>query len=204
MIESDSVRAFFAIPSSPAWVASARELLERLRRSLPKASWTKPTSWHLTLLFLGDVTREAARRFAEEVDSLARSTPRGQLSSSGAVVFPRHGPARVLAVGFTPSPSVEELVRLADDAHRAASRCVPDSRFADHKPFHPHVTFARVRRPWPPADVDSFRRELEDWKFPLWPVDRCVLYESRLERDGAVHTPMGEWLFAGEAPEARS
>src|SRR5262245_2524063 len=186
MSESDSVRAFFAVPSSPAWVASARDLVERLRRSLPQASWTKPASWHLTLLFLGDVTREAARRFAEEAGSLARSTPNGQLSASGAVVFPAHGPARVLAAGFAPSPSAEGLVRLAEEAHRAASRCVADSRFANHKPFHPHVTFARVRRPWPAAEVDSFRREVGGWKFPLWPVDRCVLYESRLERDGAV------------------
>ncbi|HEX7252676.1 MAG TPA: RNA 2',3'-cyclic phosphodiesterase [Thermoanaerobaculia bacterium] len=204
MSEPDSVRAFFAIPSSLAWVESARELVDRLRRSLPQASWTKPASWHLTLLFLGDVPREAARRFAEEVGPLARSSPQGQISSAGAVVFPPHGPARVLAAGFAPSPSVEELVRLADEAHRAASRSVPGSHFADHKPFHPHVTFARVRRPWRPADVDSFRRELADWRFPLWPVNRCVLYESRLERDGAVHTPMGEWPLASGAPEARA
>ncbi|HEY6931320.1 MAG TPA: RNA 2',3'-cyclic phosphodiesterase [Thermoanaerobaculia bacterium] len=204
MSEADPVRAFFAVPSSPAWVESAQDLVGGLRRCLPQASWTKPPSWHLTLLFLGDVSREAARCFAQEIGPLARSSLKGQLSASGAVVFPRHGPARVLAAGFAPSPSAENLVRLAEEAHRAASRCMPAAHFADHKPFHPHVTFARIRQPWSAAEVDSFRREVDAWRFPSWPVDRCVLYESRLGRDGAVHTPMGEWPLAGGGAEART
>ena len=200
MSEAGRVRAFLAVPSSQAWIESAQDLVARLRRSLPNASWTKPTSWHLTLVFLGEIPSVEARSFAEEFGPAARSFAGGEMSTSGAVVFPPHGPARVLAAGFASSATTESLVRLAREAHSIAARSIDRSTFTDHKPFHPHVTLARIRRPWPPESVDSFREELDAWKFPPWPADRCVLYESRLERDGAVHTPMGEWHLAESAP----
>ena len=53
-----TVRAFLAVPPDPGWAESVRELVSRLRPSLPSASWTRPASWHLTLKFLGEVPRE--------------------------------------------------------------------------------------------------------------------------------------------------
>ena len=55
MSDSNRVRAFLAVPASDAWIASAHELLGGLKPSLPDASWTRPASWHLTLVFLGEI-----------------------------------------------------------------------------------------------------------------------------------------------------
>lgn len=176
------------------WVESARGLLERIRTGLPDASWTRETSWHLTLAFLGEISRETLRDFAAAVALGAAATVPGPLESGGAVVFPPRGPARVLGVGFAESEAREQVRHLAEEADREARRL---GLSGGDREFHPHVTLARLRRPWPRESVERFRRDVAGWTFPAWHARSCVLYESRLSREGAVHTPIEEWPFAG-------
>ena len=194
MNEVRKMRAFLAVPSDGMWVESARDLVARLREALPEASWTKPTSWHLTLKFFEGITEGEARAFGEGVAADALATVRGDLLASGAVVFPARGPARVLGVGFAPSEALEEIARLAVLAEEHARRL---SLAEERRPFHAHVTLARIRRAWAPEAVERFKSEVEGWTFPPWHARSCVLYESRLERDGAVHAPFEEWSFSG-------
>jgi RNA 2',3'-cyclic 3'-phosphodiesterase len=188
------IRAFLAIPSDGLWVESARGLLARLQETSPRASWTKPSSWHLTLKFFEKISTEVARAFAAELSPVAAGVVPGEIPAGGASVFPHRGPARVLAVGFASSPAAEEVSRLAREAEVIARRLGFEG---ERRPFQPHVTLARLRSPWPPAKVEAFRQEVEAWPFPPWHARSCVLYESRLQGDGAVHTPLDEWSFAG-------
>ena len=192
------MRAFLAVPSVPAWVESARQLSSRLRDSLPRASWTPAESWHLTLKFFGEISREQTGHFGEAVAAAAASTAAGEVQASGAVVFPPRGPARVLGVGFEPSEALARIRRLAQEAEWQARRLgLPEER----REFHPHVTLARLRGPWPPEAVEVFRREVAQWKFPAWHVEHCTLFESRLTPAGAVHTKLAEWHFDGAASD---
>ncbi len=194
MNDAGRIRAFLAVPSDAMWVESARRLVARLRESSPEASWTRPTSWHLTLKFLGDISREQAREFAKAVGPEATATAPSEIQSDQAIIFPPRGPARVLGVGFAASEAVEGIAHLALEAEQAARRL---DLSQESRKFRAHVTLARLRRSWPGESVESFRREVEEWSFPPWPVRSCALYESRLDRDGAVHTPIQEWSFGG-------
>jgi 2'-5' RNA ligase len=194
MSEEGKIRAFLAIPTDGLWVESARDLVARLKESLPRASWTRPESWHLTLKFFERISPEDVRSLAAAVGPLAAAAVPGEMKAAGAIVFPPKGPARVLGVGFGPTPAVEEVSRLARDAEAHARRLrLPEER----RPFHPHVTLVRLRYPWPPDAVETFRREVAAWSFPVWQARSCVFYESRLLREGAVHTPLEEWSFTG-------
>jgi 2'-5' RNA ligase len=195
MTEPARARAFFAIPPDAGWVKSARVFLARIRPDLPEASWTRPESWHLTLKFLGEVSRDWLAEFAAAIGRAAATLAPPPLSTTGAAVFPPRGPARVLAVGFDAggAAALSELAREADRAARDLG--LPTER----RPFRPHVTFAHLRRPWPADAIIRYRREADGWAFPLWPIRSCVLYESRLAPEGAVHTPVGQWALA--APE---
>jgi RNA 2',3'-cyclic 3'-phosphodiesterase len=194
MSEDRRIRAFLAIPTDGLWVESARDLVARLKESLPRASWTRPESWHLTLKFFERISAEDVRALAAAVGPLAAALVPGEMKAAGAVVFPPRGAARVLGVGFEPTSVMDELSRLARGAEAEARRLgLPEER----RPFHPHVTFGRLRFPWPPDAVESFRREIASWTFPPWQARSCVFYESRLLREGAVHTPLEEWSFAG-------
>jgi 2'-5' RNA ligase len=194
MSEPGRIRAFLAVPSDGLWVESSRDLVARLEQSLPRASWTKPSSWHLTLKFFERITTGEARALAAAIEPVAGGAVEGDIAASGAVVFPPRGHARVLSVGFAPSPALDEVTRLAREAEALARGLGLQE---EERPLHPHVTLARLRRPWPPEAVETYRREVGSWNFPAWHVRSCVLYESRLLREGAVHTPLEEWSFAG-------
>jgi len=176
------------------WVESARGLVTRLRDRFPRASWTKPESWHLTLRFLGEIDESTVGRFAEEIGAAALETVTGEIQASPAAIFPERGRPRVLGVGFSPSPGLESVTQLARRAQETAKRLgLP----GEDRVFRAHVTFARIREPWPPEAVEEYRREVEPWTFPAWLARSCVLFQSRLDPEGAVHTPLREWTFQG-------
>ena len=191
------MRVFLAASADPAWVDSARKLVDRVRRDSPPASWTRPESWHLTLRFLGEIQEETAEAFARAVEPAIAAAAAGSLATRGALMLPGRGRPRVLAVGFAQSsPGFGALAAIASAAERAFHALGGEP---ENRAFRPHVTFARVRTPWPLEAVERYAREADAWAFPEWPVRRCVLYQSRLSPAGAVHTPLREWSLAGEA-----
>src|SRR5262249_59137878 len=135
-----------------------------------------------------------ASEFAHEIAPIAGGVVPGEIRAGAAAVFPSRGPARVLAVGFSPSPAGQEIERLAGEAEAIARRIGLE---AERRAFHPHVTLARLRAPWPPGKVETFRAEVSAWPFPDWTVRPCVLDESRLLPEGAVHTPLDDGAFTG-------
>jgi 2'-5' RNA ligase len=148
----------------------------------------------LTLKFFERITPDEASTFAAAIGPVATGAVEGDIAASGPVVFPPRGHARVLGIGFAPSPALEEVTRLAREAETLSHRLGLQE---EQRPFHSHVTLARLRNPWPPEAVETYRREVGSWNFPAWHVRSCVLYESRLLREGAVHTPLEQWSFAG-------
>lgn len=201
MTETETLRVFLAVPADPAWVERARELVSGLRRQLPDASWTRPESWHITLHFLGEIPRQQAGRFAAEIASIVEATSGGGLETAGAVVFPSRGPARVLGAGFQQTNTAASLARLAAEAARLSSEIQnPNSKIQNR--FRPHVCFARIRRPWPREAVERYRAQLSAWRPPEWRAGSCVLFQSRLDPAGAVHTPLAAWSLAAAPVEA--
>jgi len=192
------MRAFLAVPADPAWVESVSELTALLQPELPPASWTRPEAWHLTLKFLGDISRAEAEIFAAQARRAAAAAQPGELLPGGGVVFPRRERARVLGIGFAPSPALATLEAIARAAE-AAGRSIGAP--TEERSFHPHVTLARLRHPWPAEAVGRFLDAAGARDLPPWRVGSCVLYESRLEPAGAVHTPLQTFALSG-APEA--
>ncbi len=198
------MRAFLAVPPDPAWAARAADLLGPMRPSLPAASWTRPESWHLTLRFFADVGAEAAERCAEETFLAAGRSAGGELPAGGSVVFPARGRARVLGLGFAPSPAAVALKAVAAEAEAAARRAGAPAEERGHRPYHPHVTLARIRSPWPHGAVERFRREADGWDLPPFRLNAVVLYESRLGSGGATHIPLRTFAWAAETEGARA
>ncbi len=187
------MRAFLAVPGDPAWIESARVLLRDLPARFPRASWTRPESWHLTIRFLGEISEEAAGRFTAGIEPAVSRLAARELAAEGPVLFPPRGRPRTVAVGFDPAAGVEALGEIARAAEAAARTigCEPETR-----PHRPHVTLARLRDPWPAAAVEELSRTIGAWRFPAWRVRSVVLFRSRLDAAGAVHTPMREWTAA--------
>ena len=190
------MRAFLAVPADPAWAEAGRTLVDKLRATSPRASWTRPESWHLTLRFLGEISEADAAAFADALDgSRVGAVAAAELRSAGPVAFPSRGRPRVLGIGLSTPVSLEALWRAATEAARKIGQR------PEHRSFRPHLTLARIRDPWSRPAVDAFWTQVENWALPPWPFSSCVLFSSRLHPAGAVHTPVRTWELAAAGQE---
>jgi 2'-5' RNA ligase len=188
------VRAFLAVPSDPMWVERVGGWLAGARNSLPPASWTRAATWHLTLRVVAEISEEEAASFSTRLAPEIAAITACDLLTEGAVVLPPHGRPRVLGLGFALSTALAAVSALAVSAETAARAVGAEP---EERPFRPHVTLARIRRPWPPAAVAAFRREAASGTFPPFRVRSIVFYASHLEPGGPVHTPLHEQRLTG-------
>lgn len=180
-----------------------RQELERrataLRRDLPKASWVRPEAMHLTLSFLGETDPELLPRLHRELASACGAGAPLTLRLHEVGAFPPHGKARVLwtglaAPGGEPCPALAALRSEVGRAVFRAASVEPDAR-----PFHPHVTLARCRQPWPWEAVERFREGFGEPPGATFTVGKGTLFESELHPTGARYRVEGTYPLGGEA-----
>jgi 2'-5' RNA ligase len=146
----------------------AAESAERLAAGLripPGLRRIDQSTWHVTLKFLGSID---VHRIPEVLDAVDELHGRPVEAAACALVgLPRASYARVVAV------ELEEPFWLADWAGRLAERFGPEGR-----PFRPHVSVARSRRP--------IRFPRVEWLEPLRiRLEGPALYRSHLDGQGA-------------------
>jgi RNA 2',3'-cyclic 3'-phosphodiesterase len=185
------VRAFLAVPADPGWQEAIRCRLDPVRSRWPRASWTRPESWHLTIRFLGEVSDEFAAN-AREAFRCLQQAPATNVRYGGPELIPSARRARVLGVRIEADAACEALARQSEEAARR-SGLSPESR-----PFRPHLTLARCREPWPTSALEAYIAELSRWELPLWEIREVVLYRSVLDAAGAVHTPLIRFALGAE------
>ncbi len=109
-----------------------------LRAVAPRARWTPTPQMHLTLAFLGEQPQSLVPALASALDTIAGTSTRLSLAVQGIGAFPTWQRARVVWLGVEQSPA---LMQLADAVTRACRDLgVP----GEGRPFHPHVTLARL------------------------------------------------------------
>jgi len=156
-----------------------KDLLELLRRGIPRARWTKDRQYHLTLRFLGEVEGPAVQ-LVHEVLRGVRCAP-FELRLAGTGHFPPRGSPRVLWAGVRPEPRLDELQRRVEKAVRRAGQAGEERRFAAH------VSLARLDDAPLPRVVD-FLRDHAGFSAEPFAVERFHLYSSVLGREGSLHT----------------
>jgi RNA 2',3'-cyclic 3'-phosphodiesterase len=139
----ESWRVFCAIDLPEAVREKGAAHVERLRVSSPQAqvSWNRKQNIHLTMKFLGELP-------VSRVDNLSAAAARavGRLSPfeiyiEGPGVFPKHGPPRVLWIGVRDNSG-----KLATLSSRFEEECAKEGFVREKRPFHPHLTLARLRQ----------------------------------------------------------
>ncbi|HJU51606.1 MAG TPA: RNA 2',3'-cyclic phosphodiesterase [Acidimicrobiia bacterium] len=173
-------RLFLAVPLTE----EARAILAQALPRLP-GKVVPPQNWHLTTRFLGRVDLVSAERLSAEIDQAGLGPPfEVRLGEMGA--FPRPFRATVLWLAIAEGMArLEALNSVCEEAAQGAGLAAED------RPFAAHLTLSRIR---PHQDV----RSVIDAYQPVpvsWQADRVVLYESTLRRDGAIYTPVEEFVF---------
>ena len=135
---------------------------------------------HLTLAFLGSI--EAAKVPHLERILSGLSWARAECRFRAPLFLPAHGKRRVVALELE-----DPAGRLRDLQTRVSAGLAAEGLYEPEKrPWLPHVTVARFRRPGHPFS-------LQNVNIGAFGVVRMVLYSSHLERAGAVHTPVADF-----------
>jgi 2'-5' RNA ligase len=186
MKERAKKRLFIAIDISEEARVAASAYINRLKNEWPgyRISWTKPENLHLTLKFLGDVEEKRIVEIANAIGKAAIGASNFQLEASGTGVFPSARKPKVLWLGFK-----EESGNLESLAERLEEKCEEIGFPKDERKFSPHLTIVRVRDPRSArllADL-HVKNEFGSVRFN---VNRVVLYESKLDPNGSIYTPL--------------
>jgi 2'-5' RNA ligase len=180
------MRLFIASSFPAAVKAPLNERVTRVKPRLPPASWVREEAQHLTFAFLGEQPESI-------VDTLTfllteRLAKLGAFESTlhGCGFFPNPRHARVGWVGAEPRDRYEAVAVAVRDGVKAAGIAL------DGGDFRPHLTIMRIRDHWPPLSIETFEKALRDFVSTPFPVDHVTLYASKLNPNGAVHTPLRE------------
>jgi 2'-5' RNA ligase len=94
---------------------------------------------------------------------------------------------RVLWAGIEPSDKLNQLFT------RLKSGLVELNLKTEDRPFRPHLTLGRIRRMTPGNAMKDLINRFKDSFLQPVHVDEIILYESILNREGAVYKTLGKF-----------
>jgi 2'-5' RNA ligase len=184
MAQSEQWRVFCAIdlPHEVREKVMAHSM--RLRRAVPEAhaSWSKPDNIHLTLKFLGDIPQARVESLSRAAVDASRGVEPFKVSLQGSGVFPTRGQPRVLWIG------IEDLEgKLVELYRRLEQECSKAGFKNEERPFHPHLTLARLRKPEGARALAEAHKQM---KFePIrFSVSELLVIRSELSSAGSKYT----------------
>lgn len=182
------MRLFIAVNLPDNVQAALAHTQKDLQRELvsPALRWTRPENTHLTLLFLGEIAEGHVAKVAEKLRAACEDFNSFELEISGVGCFPNMRRPRVLWLGLS-----GDLDSLQAVNAQVMKHCGAFAERRDDKPFHPHLTLARIK-----FEDKSVARDLNKTLSKLridaarWRVESVELMRSELLPSGAEYSIM--------------
>lgn len=171
-----SHRLFLAAELPDSVLKTLSQKMNELRRDVPRAKWVARDELHVTLVFLGDVASEQIPALCENVQPVCERWAPFSVRIQGLSAFPNLNRPRVFWAGV--DQGADLLASLQDEL---AASLEPLGFVRESRPFHPHVTLARLeanrrQRPEPlrltPSDLT--------WTAGCFPITDVKLLRSDL------------------------
>jgi 2'-5' RNA ligase len=177
------MRLFAASAFDPAFTARLRAAADYARDNAGRdaVKWVRPSDFHITYAFLGDLDQAGAAAARRGMDAGLEGVSRFRVSSGGFGVFPSPRHPSVLWVGIG-----EGAAELKELARRLAEALAANGLEFENR-FEPHVTIGRVKRTLP----ENFFRRMADHaaaRRAESEVSSVELMESRLTPEGPVYS----------------
>jgi RNA 2',3'-cyclic 3'-phosphodiesterase len=213
-------RTFIAIEVPGEIRRQIRAYIDQLRAAFSdvRASWSREDNLHLTLKFLGDVEVSRIDSLSQACTHAARDVQRFELALTDCGTFPPHGKPKVLWLGIgyagvspaaspearaSPSTTSAKIERIPEatenplvSLHAAIERTCASAGFArEARPYHPHLTIARLREAKDSRALAERHRQSELAAKPFV-VSEVVLFSSELSSHGSKHTPLSHHRLA--------
>ena len=145
--------------------------------------WVAPEQIHLTLKFLGHVPVEQVTVIAQAMEYAAQGQTAFTLRAQSLGCFPHPSRPRVLWVGLAdPSQALASL------NERLTAALLPGGFLPEDRPFHPHLTLARVQNVGHSSELLPIVQACHNRHFGDFSVTQLHLFQSQLQRGGALYT----------------
>jgi 2'-5' RNA ligase len=177
-------RIFCAIELSETTRLLVLRHIARLKETLPqaKASWARDANLHLTLKFLGEIPKTSVADFSAAVSRAVGDAQAFSIRLEQTGTFPSRGQPRVLWIGINDrSGQLAQLhVRLEEESAQAG--------FAkDTRPYHPHLTIARLRQADNARALATAHQQMEFEPLET-AVAELLVIRSELSSEGSKYT----------------
>jgi 2'-5' RNA ligase len=169
------MRLFIGIPLTAQVIEELSEVCHRLRSERDNLRWASPESWHITLQFLGETSRQQYDCFVPRLQGL--KSPGVPVHLEALDVFDRAG---VFFAGVSVSPELRLLQRAVTGA---TSHC---GFVAESRAYHPHVTLARAKGAQRGGSLRNLRSRVgREPRFTSFIANEFLLYEAFLSPRGS-------------------
>lgn len=196
------VRIFCAVDLPGDVRARAAAHITRLREASAasplKISWERAEKLHLTLKFLGELEPERVEALTRAATRAAESVEKFEVTLEETGAFPASGNPRVLWLGLR-----DETNHLAALHARLEEECARENFPREARPFHPHLTIARIRIP-NAAPARHLAKLHSETKFEpaSFNVNEFIVMQSQLNAaGGSRYTPLSRHALKAETGE---
>lgn len=195
------MRAFLAVELPEPIRAALASLQRRLAESRADVAWVQPPNLHLTMRFLGEITEAQRQQIEAATRRIAAGMSPFQVSLAHLGAFPSLRAPRVLWVSI--EQGKDRLMALAKGLEQES---VNAGLQPEERAFVAHVTIGRVRSATRRVELS---RALSTAPRPRSGPPACAaqaltLFQSTLQRDGAVYTVLAKLPFTASPPPAAS
>jgi 2'-5' RNA ligase len=177
-----TLRAFLAVPLPPALQREIATLQKEWAGAMPGIRWTRPDTVHLTLHFFGEIRADELEKIRTSMLSVKLREKPFPVDVLGLGAFPDPRRPQVAWLGLSPAEPLRTLQQTCQ-AELARSGFPAEARA-----FAPHLTIGRFRERGP--DLGALLAAQTGRRVGCLPIDRLVLFESRLLPGGAQHLPL--------------
>jgi 2'-5' RNA ligase len=173
------IRVFIAVkvPSTPL-LRKVLKLLAAMGRPVKPVS---ADNLHVTLKYLGDTNPTRIPEISQAISEAVNGEQAFEGHVVGLGAFPRIQRPSVIWAGLKDG---EPLIRIAESLEIILSEM---GFHAEQKPFHPHLTLARIKSK-PPAELAELLNENPATDFGVVSLSSVELFQSELQPTGPRYT----------------
>jgi len=187
------IRSFLAFELPEKIKEIIVRISEDLRRSGLDIRYVKPDNIHLTVVFMGSISRDYAGPIGKEVETVCKRYGSFEISLKGCGIFGGRGNPRVLWIGLD-----GDIQGMADLRDSLQHKLAPFGIKEETRGFKPHLTLARFRKNFRPSEkFDEFLIKHHSLSSPICRVSELVMFRSDLNPGGAIYTKLNAWPLGG-------
>jgi 2'-5' RNA ligase len=191
---TETWRVFCAIELPSLVIEKISEHINRLRAAAPDspASWIRPENVHLTLKFIGEIAQNRVGDLSLAAATAVAGFLPFEIAIRNTGSFPKHGTPRVFWIGVDDhSGQLTQLQAKLDE------ECLRLGFEKEARPFNPHLTIARGRKPQGARALAAAHKEAGFASTEI-SVRELTVIRSELSSKGSNYTAISRHALAAD------